>query len=376
VSIVLEHVSKRFGSAPVVDDVDLEIPPGELFVLLGSSGSGKSTILRMIAGLVQLDDGRIVLEGRDVTAVPPQKRGTGFVFQNYSVFRHMTVAQNIEFGLRIRRVKRGERARRREELLELVGLAGFGERYAAELSGGQQQRVAVARALAYEPRVLLLDEPFGALDVKTRVQLRRSLRDIQRRLQLTMILVTHDQEEAFEVADRVGVIERGRLLECGTAEQLYARPRTLFTATFVGAGNVVTGRVTDQQVRLGDVALPLPDATPHRDGNEVQVLIRPENVVLGDAAPPPGVAILGRGRIVQRSFTGPAVRTLVQLPAPSGTRQIAPAVENEELAIEALVPAAAFPPAESVWVGLRAWHILEEPQPGERRGTTGLRSRQ
>ena len=234
-SIVLEQITKRYGNQWVVDNVALEVADKELFVLLGSSGSGKSTILRMIAGLAEPTSGRILLHGRDVTYLTPQKRGTGFVFQNYSIFRHMSVGENIEFGLKIRKTPKAERARRRDELLELVGLAGLGSRYAHQLSGGQQQRVALARALAYEPDVLLLDEPFGALDVKIRSQLRRSLKEIQRRLGVATILVTHDQEEAFELADRIGVLENGRLLEVGDGEDLYDKPRSLFTATFLGA---------------------------------------------------------------------------------------------------------------------------------------------
>jgi sulfate transport system ATP-binding protein len=224
-SIVLEQISKRYENQWVVDNVSLEVANKELFVLLGSSGSGKSTILRMIAGLTRPAGGRVFLHGRDVTSLTPQERGTGFVFQNYSIFRHMTVGENIEFGLRIRKTAKGERKQRREQLLDLVGLSGLGNRYAHQQSGGQQQRVALARALAYEPDVLLLDEPFGALDVKIRAQLRRSLKEIQRRLGVTTILVTHDQEEAFELADRIGVLDRGRLLEVGPAENIYAEPR-------------------------------------------------------------------------------------------------------------------------------------------------------
>src|SRR5215813_12035997 len=278
-SIVLEQITKRFGNQWVVDNVSLEVADKELFVLLGSSGSGKSTILRMIAGLTEPTGGRILLQGRDVTYLTPQKRGTGFVFQNYSIFRHMSVGENIEFGLKIRKTSKSERARRRDELLELVGLAGLGSRYAHQLSGGQQQRVALARALCYEPNVLLLDEPFGALDVKIRAQLRRSLKEIQRRLGVATILVTHDQEEAFELADRIGVLERGRLLEVGAGENLYARPRSLFAATFLGASNIIVGRVEQGQARFGSLTLPIPDDTPHEEGERVQILFRPEQVM-------------------------------------------------------------------------------------------------
>ncbi|HEX2620672.1 MAG TPA: ABC transporter ATP-binding protein, partial [Phototrophicaceae bacterium] len=233
-SIVLDHISKNYGTQAIVRDVSLEIEQGELFVLLGPSGSGKSTILRMIAGLSSVDDGRIHLNGRDVTKTKTQKRGVGFVFQNYSLFQHMTVAQNIAFGLEIQKVPRPERDQRVRELLELIDLAALGDRTPSQLSGGQQQRVAVARALAQRPEVLLLDEPFGALDVKIRAQLRHNLREIQQRLNVTAILVTHDQDEAFELADRIGIIDGGRLLEVGTPAQLYRKPEHRFTATFIG----------------------------------------------------------------------------------------------------------------------------------------------
>jgi sulfate transport system ATP-binding protein len=223
-SIQLHQISKRYAGLAVVDQVSLDIADGELFVLLGTSGSGKSTLLRIIAGLSQPDQGRIILHGRDVTQLPPQARGTGFVFQNYSIFRHMSVSENIEFGLKLRRVPSAVRVQKCKELLDLVGMSGLGRRYADQLSGGQQQRVALARALAYEPDVLLLDEPFGALDLKTRAQLRRNLREVQRKLGVTTILVTHDQDEAFDLADRIGVLSRGKLLETGEPESLYRKP--------------------------------------------------------------------------------------------------------------------------------------------------------
>ncbi|HKF59299.1 MAG TPA: ABC transporter ATP-binding protein, partial [Blastocatellia bacterium] len=274
-SIVLDRLTKRFGSQLVVDQVSLEIAEGELFVLLGASGSGKTSILRMIAGLSIPDAGRILLHGRDVTNLPPQHRGAGFVFQNYSLFRHMTVAENIEFGLTVRKVSVPERSEKRDKLLELVGLTGFGRRYPQELSGGQQQRVALARALAYEPSVLLLDEPFGALDVKIRTQLRRSLKEIQQELRVTTVLVTHDQEEAFELADRIAVIERGRVLEVGSAEDLYSKPSTLFVSTFLGAGTVLVGRAQGGRAHFGTLSLPIPPEVPHDDGARVELLFRP-----------------------------------------------------------------------------------------------------
>lgn len=364
-SIILEQITKRFGNQWVVDNVSLEVPDKMLFVLLGSSGSGKSTILRMIAGLTQPTQGRILLHGRDVTHLPPQERGTGFVFQNYSIFRHMTVSENIEFGLRIRKIPKEERIRRREQLLELAGLSGLGSRYAHQLSGGQQQRVALARALVYEPNVLLLDEPFGALDVKIRAQLRRILKEIQQRLAVTTILVTHDQEEAFELSDCIGVLERGRLLEVGPGEKLYSRPRSLFGATFLGAGTVVVGRAEKGQALFGSLSLPIPEDSPHDEGARVQLLFRPEQVVLAADAAPPDIPSLGKGPIIEESFTGPLRRVRVRLPRPSGMRQLAPLPPfgEESLLIDATLPSEISIDGQELWVGLRSWTILDQPDP-------------
>ncbi|HET8677149.1 MAG TPA: ABC transporter ATP-binding protein, partial [Blastocatellia bacterium] len=363
-SIVLEQISKRYGNLWVVDQVSLEIKDGELFVLLGSSGSGKSTILRLIAGLAEPTSGRIMLGGRDVTHLTPQERGTGFVFQNYSIFRHMSVAENIEFGLKIRKVAKAERRRRTDELLELVGLAGLGRRYAHQLSGGQQQRVALARALVYEPDVLLLDEPFGALDVKIRTQLRRSLKEIQRRLGVTAILVTHDQEEAFELADRIGVLESGRLLEVGAGEELYAAPKSLFTATFLGAGTVIVGRARRGEAQFGPLSLPIPPDVPHEEGARVRLLFRPEQVQLTADGPPADLPVIGKGRLVEESFTGPLRRVRLRLPRMAGTRQIAPAPAfgEEELLIDAAFSSETNLNVRELWVALRGWTILKQPQ--------------
>jgi sulfate transport system ATP-binding protein len=362
-SIVLDGLTKRFAGRAVVDAVSLEVADGELFVLLGASGSGKSTVLRMIAGLAASDSGTIQLMGQDVTGLDPQRRGVGFVFQNYSIFQHMTAAKNIAFGLLIRGVSRRERRRKSEELLDLVGLGGLGERYASELSGGQQQRVALARALAYEPKVLLLDEPFGALDVKIRGQLRRSFREIQKRLAVTTILVTHDQEEAFELGDRIGVIERGRLIEVGAPEVLYRRPGSLFAATFLGAGTVLVGRCREGRAEFGSLALDLPPDLPHPEGAPVRVLIRPEQVALGDGAPASGPT-LGVGRVVESSFVGALRRLRLRVPRLPRTRQISPPLPygEEGLLIEAVLPASE-PIPEEARVTLKEWRILEQPRP-------------
>ncbi|RPJ60001.1 MAG: ATP-binding cassette domain-containing protein [Acidobacteria bacterium] len=361
--IVLDALSKSFGKLPVVKEFSLEVKDGELFVLLGSSGSGKSTVLRLIAGLLRPDHGRILLQGRDVTHIPPQQRGVGFVFQNYSIFRHMTASGNIEFGLKIRGVKEAERVRRRNELLDLVDLAGLGNRLAHQLSGGQLQRVALARALAFEPAILLLDEPFGALDVKTRSQLRRSLREIVKRLQVMTILVTHDQEEAFELADRIGVIERGRLLEIGEPGELYSRPKSLFAATFVGSGTVLVGREREGHVQLGGLSLPIPPERFHDKGASVQVLFRPEEVWVSNTPPRSQSEILGRGSVVDQTFTGSHKRVRLRLSRLKRVRQIAPHLPfgEEGTVVEALLPPDLDLATEDVYVGLKSWHILGQP---------------
>jgi nucleotide-binding universal stress UspA family protein len=277
----------------------------------------------------------------------------------------MSVADNIEFGLRIRKKPKAARRAKREELLDLVGLAGLGNRLPAQLSGGQQQRVAVARALAYEPNVLLLDEPFGALDVKIRTQLRRSLREIQKKLGVTTILVTHDQEEAFELADRIGVLERGRLLEIGTGEELYARPKTLFVATFLGAGAVLVGRAESGKARFGSLCLPLPDGVSFEDDTRVRLLFRPEQVALSEEEPTVECATLGQGSIVEESFNGAMRRVRLRLPRLTATRQIAPPLPfgEEGLLVDAVIPTDRPITTESAWVSLRGWHILGPPAP-------------
>ncbi len=364
-SIHLHQLTKWFGDTLVLNGVSLEIQDAELLVLIGGSGSGKSTLLRVIAGLIRPDAGRVVLQGRDVTDVPPQARGTGFVFQNYSIFRHMSVLENIEFGLRIRRVPEAERRLKAEALLDLVGLVGLHARYASELSGGQQQRVALARALAYNPSVLLLDEPFAALDVKIRAQLRQSLKQIQRQLGVTAVLVTHDQLEAFELADRIGVIDRGELVEVGTPDQLYHHPQQEFTATFLGGGNVLGGRYDDGLIRLGGTTLPMPAAAePHDDGAPVRVLFRPESVLLQEHGfhPGAGVPVLGRGRVRERIFSGASYRVVLSLDALTGARPLTPeaAYGQQRIRIEALLPGNGPAPAadSQYWVGLSDYHVL------------------
>ncbi|MFN8562020.1 MAG: ABC transporter ATP-binding protein [Anaerolineae bacterium] len=349
-SILLDSVTKRFGQQTVVNSLSVEIEQGELFVLLGSSGSGKSTLLRLIAGLTPLDAGRICLNERDVTYLPPQQRGVGFVFQNYSLFKHMTVAENIAFGLEIQRVPRAQREQRVRELLDLIGLPDYGSRMPDQLSGGQQQRVAVARALAPQPEVLLLDEPFGALDVKIRTQLRQNLREIQQRLGITAILVTHDQDEAFELADRIGIIEKGDLLEIGTPEALYRRPQHHFTATFLGTANLLRGRRNGTEIHIGDRHLLAPEGTEHLSGQAVDMLLRPESVEIALERDALNSEVLGEGSIESITFAGVLERVTVRIAHRDEPIEVVIAPERaRRLGIR---------PGDRVWVGVQDYHLL------------------
>jgi len=363
-SIVLTDLVKRYGGESVVDHVSLEVEDGEFFVLLGESGSGKSTILRMIAGLARPDEGSIVLHGRDVTNLPPQERNTGFVFQNYSLFRHMTVAENVEFSLRVRKVPRAERAAKRDDLLALVGLAGFARRYPRQLSGGQQQRVAVARALAFSPSVLLLDEPFGALDVKIRGQLRRALRKIQRTLKISTILVTHDQEEAFELADRIGVIERGSLLEVAAPSELYRSPKSELVASFVGEANLVGTQSSGGRISIGELAIPLPsDSGVRESAGSWAVLFRPEDLTVARERGELAVPALGEGTVEEIREKGSLRQVLVRLEPIAGIWPLKREYGEAGLTLIVTLPSesegrAAPTTGEKTWVGARGYHLL------------------
>jgi sulfate transport system ATP-binding protein len=255
--ISVTGVTKRFGDYTALDDVSIEVPDGSLTALLGPSGSGKSTLLRIIGGLEAPDTGRVEILGEDATAVPPQRRGIGFVFQHYAAFKHMTVRDNVAFGLTVRKRPKAEVAARVDELLEIVGLAGYQTRYPSQLSGGQRQRMALARALAVEPKVLLLDEPFGALDAKVRADLREWLRKLHDEVHVTTLLVTHDQEEAMSIADQIAVMDHSRIEQVGSPRELYDRPQTPFVMRFLGP---VT-QLGEALVRPHDIALSL-DARP------------------------------------------------------------------------------------------------------------------
>ncbi len=348
-SIELNNVSKSFGHEQVVNDVSLTIEPGELFVLLGASGSGKSTILRMIAGLTATDRGSIHLNEQDVTHLPPQKRGIGFVFQNYSLFQHLTAAQNIAFGLDVKKVSKPEKAKRVKELLELIELSDYGNRRPAQLSGGQQQRIALARALAPNPDVLLLDEPFGALDVKIRSQLRQNLRRIQQHLKITTVLVTHDQDEAFELADRIGLIEDGQLREIGAPDDLYRKPAHRYTATFLGQVNLMRGTCNGAYLHVNDIKLPIPAEGQHLSGQAVDVMTRPESIFLTRNPDKQHGHVLGRGTVISMAFAGPMERVVIRLEDGTELQVLVNMNRTYELDLHL---------GAEVWAGIRDYHLL------------------
>ena len=281
-SITCQNVSKRFGTFAALDDVNIKVPDGTLLALLGPSGSGKTTLLRIIAGLEQPDDGSVLRDGEDMTRKPAKERGIGFVFQHYALFRHMTVADNIAFGLRIQKTAKKEIAERVAELLHLVRLEGLERRYPSQLSGGQRQRVALARALAIRPKLLLLDEPFGALDAKVRQELRQWLRRLHEQMHVTTILVTHDQEEAFEVADHVVIMRGGRVEQTGTPQHVFDEPANPFVMDFLGNVNVFHGRVENGKAHLGRFEIDYP-LHPHSTSRLATAYVRPHELELATA---------------------------------------------------------------------------------------------
>jgi len=312
-TIELRGLRRTFGSVVALDNLDLDVHSGEFVSLLGPSGCGKTTALRIVAGFEWPDAGEVLVNGRDVLGQPANKRNMGMVFQAYSLFPNMTAQHNVEFGLRVRKESHEKRAERARELLELVGLGTAMDRYPRQLSGGQQQRVALARSLAIEPSVLLLDEPLSALDAKVRVQLREEVRRVQLELGITTLYVTHDQEEALSISDRVAVMSDGRVEQFGTPAQIYNGPRTAFVANFVGTMNRLEGTVVsreDRVVRCGPVMLSVPDPTfNHPAGETVELFVRPEDIGLellsNGNKPAPG---LFDGRVTSLTFLGPVTR--------------------------------------------------------------------
>ncbi|WP_434441840.1 ABC transporter ATP-binding protein [Lentzea sp. E54] len=301
----LKGLRKSFGGNVALDGLDLELAEGELVSLLGPSGCGKTTALRIVAGFETADSGTVTVGGKDITKVPANKRDMGMVFQAYSLFPNMTAAQNVAFGLKMRKAD----TKRTSELLELVGLSHLGGRYPHQMSGGQQQRIALARALAIQPRVLLLDEPLSALDAKVRVNLRDEIRRIQTELGMTTLFVTHDQEEALAVSDRVGVMSHGRLEQLDTPSVVYRQPATAFVAQFVGVTNSVEAKAEGQTVVINGVTVAATHDQP--SGSDVRVIVRPEDIgVSGHDGDPTGKIV---GDVLTQSFLGPVTRISVRV---------------------------------------------------------------
>ena len=309
VEVRLDDLKRSYGGVPALRGLALTIAPGELVALLGPSGCGKTTALRLVAGLEEADGGRVLIAGDDVTNRPANKRDVGMVFQAYSLFPHMTAIQNVSFGLFLRKVSASESRRRAGEMLELVGLSPFADRYGHQLSGGQQQRVALARALAIRPKVLLLDEPLSALDAKVRSRLRDEIRRVQLEIGITTLFVTHDQEEALAIADRVGVMNRGRLEQLGAPTMVYSRPATPFVAEFVGLTNRLAGVVRGCEVEVRGTRLPLVQSDAP-DGPAI-ALVRPEAVALADDTDSDVGPLTGT--VIAVSFLGATSRVTVDL---------------------------------------------------------------
>jgi putative spermidine/putrescine transport system ATP-binding protein len=361
----LQNLHRDFGTVKALDGIEIALGEGEFLSLLGPSGCGKTTALRLVAGFDRPDAGRIVVDGKDITNVSPNKRDMGMVFQAYSLFPNMTARQNVEYGLRIRGKDKTDRRKRVQDLLELVGLGHAAERYPHQLSGGMQQRVALARALAIEPRVLLLDEPLSALDAKVRVQLREEIRRIQLELGITTLYVTHDQEEALSVSDHVAVMYGGRIEQMGSPAEMYSAPATPFVAEFIGTMNRLEGTVVDGGVEHAGTTLRIAEAQNRARGERVLVLVRPETVEVDRANGGGGVNTLV-GDVVTQTFLGPVTRLKI---LGEGVDVIADVPTQKALSLPVGTRVAAVLPAEGArLLSLKedVPRIAEEPVPAGR----------
>jgi putative spermidine/putrescine transport system ATP-binding protein len=361
----LQNLHRDFGTVKALDGIEIQLGEGEFLSLLGPSGCGKTTALRLVAGFDRPDAGRIVVDGKDITNVAPNKRDMGMVFQAYSLFPNMTARQNVEYGLRIRGKDKTDRRKRVQDLLELVGLGHAADRYPHQLSGGMQQRVALARALAIEPRVLLLDEPLSALDAKVRVQLREEIRRIQLELGITTLYVTHDQEEALSVSDHVAVMYGGRIEQMGSPAEMYSAPATPFVAEFIGTMNRLEGTVVDGGVEHGGTTLRIAEAQNRPRGERVLVLVRPETVDVGPANGTGGVNTL-IGDVVTQTFLGPVTRLKI---LGEGVDVIADVPTQKALSLPVGTRVAAVLPAEGarlLTLKEDVPQIAEEPVPAGR----------
>jgi putative spermidine/putrescine transport system ATP-binding protein len=347
-SVLLQDLSRSFGATRALDGLSIEIAPGELVALLGPSGCGKTTALRIVAGFESADAGSVIVDGKDMSSVPASRRDMGMVFQSYSLFPNMSALDNVAFGLRMRKLGAAGRRQRAGELLDMVGLAGQARQYPHQLSGGQQQRVALARALAIEPRVLLLDEPLSALDAKVRLQLREQIRTLQQRLGTTTLFVTHDQEEALSMADRIGVMRQGKLEQIAAPDELYEDPATAFVAEFVGIMNRIPGELQGSgtvSVLGGTVPVRSPGPAEPLGGDQaVDVLVRPEGLTMQ-------VVEHGNGIVTTRNFLGSVTRVGILLDGDVAVQVDKPSSE-----------AAALAPGTSVSVSLPSQPVLVAPR--------------
>jgi putative spermidine/putrescine transport system ATP-binding protein len=343
-AVSLHNLTRAFGATRALDEMSLDIAPGELVALLGPSGCGKTTALRIVAGFEYADSGEVLIDGREVSGVPAAKRDMGMVFQSYSLFPNMSALDNVGFGLRMRKVGGSARGKRAAELLDMVGLSAQARQFPHQLSGGQQQRVALARALAIEPRVLLLDEPLSALDAKVRLQLREQIRSLQQRLGTTTLFVTHDQEEALSMSDRVGVMRSGKLEQVATPDELYSRPATPFVAEFVGTMNRLPGELGAGGASITVLGTTVPAQPGGPVSGPVDALVRPENLSMSPAAD-------GNGIVTTRTFLGATTRVAVRL---SGDTEVVVDVSSSA--------AAELAPGTAVQVALPAAAVLVAPR--------------
>ncbi|MDP7282530.1 MAG: ABC transporter ATP-binding protein [Candidatus Undinarchaeales archaeon] len=328
-SISVNGISKSYGDKTVVNDISLDVKKGEFLVILGPSGCGKTTLLRMIGGLEKQTSGDILFDDENMSGIPPQNRDIGFLFQHYTLFTHLNVRENVEFGLKIRKVKKAERNKRVLEMLDLMGLSDMITRDPNNLSGGQKQRIAMARALVLKPSVLLLDEAFGALDASTRSRMRQDVKEIQKKLGITTILVTHDQEEAFELGDRVAVMNNGKIEHLGTPQEIYEDPQSAFVAQFIGTVNVLNGVAEKNKVKLGYLLLDMPKTKyTFKSGETVKVLVRPEDVEVEKAlSKMKGKDEITTGKILSLLFLGPFVKMRISLGRGITVRVLKPKTE-------------------------------------------------
>lgn len=351
-AVSVRNLSKSFGDAMVLDDISFDVSEGEILVLLGASGSGKTTILRIISGLEMPGSGEIILHGKDVTNVPARLRGTGVIFQSYALFPKMNIEQNIAYGLKLRRRSKKDIQEAIDRLVEMVHLEEHRKKHPSQLSGGQQQRVAIARALAYEPGVLLFDEPFGALDAQIRTMLRREIRTLLKKIKVPSIFITHDQEEALELGDRIAVLNAGRIEQIGTPYEVYNKPDTEYVATFLGAANLLLGVVEAKTFKSGDISLDIGDEYHFKEGQSVKLVFRPEDVFLRK----PENLIqnyqrMTEGVVEEVSFIGAFERLGIRLASPNRLSIVVTRPKTETAAFH-------LEPGREVTVGLVRFRVL------------------